>query len=286
MKVLITGLSGFTGRYMADELSAHGHEVIGLSANLLDAPALNDEVKTIVPDAVVHLAGIAFVAHKTAMDFYNTHVQGTLNLLSALANLPHPIQKVLLASSATVYGNSVEGQYSENTPLKPANDYSVSKLAMEYMAWLWREKLPIVIARPFNYTGVGQSANFLLPKVVAHFQAKKPEIELGNIQVWRDFSDVRDVVAAYRKLLESPESKGAINVCSETVYSVGDVLGILQELAGYKITVRVNPQFVRHDEVKILYGSCAKLRSLIGDYNPRPLKETLQWMYSNENSDH
>lgn len=280
MKVLLTGGSGFTGRYMSEELSARGYQVVNLRSRLLDAQGIAVEVAQVEPDYVVHLAGIAFVAHKTPMDFYETHVLGTLNLLKALADCGGGrIKKVLLSSSANVYGNSVAGQYSEATPLKPANDYAVSKVSMEYMAWLWREKLPIVIARPFNYTGIGQSESFLLPKLISHFQNKARSIALGNTYVKRDFSDVRDIVLAYRCLLENDESKGAVNVCSETLYSVEDVLGELKVISGHELEVTVNPQFVRKDEVPVLYGDCSKLRSILGRYAPRPLNETLRWMY-------
>lgn len=279
MRVLITGGTGFTGRYMHAELSANGYEVTNLQCNLMDYVDLEAEVHRLQPNYVVHLAGIAFVAHQTPMDFYETHVLGTLNLLKALATKGgSDLRKVLLASSANVYGNSIAGQYTESTPLKPANDYAVSKLAMEYMSWLWREKLPIVIARPFNYTGVGQSDDFLLPKLVRHFKEKQPSIALGNTFVKRDFSDVRDVVYAYRGLLEASDSKGAVNVCSEHLYSVDDVLAILRDISGHNIQVTVNEQFVRRGEVPVLYGSCERLRQITGNYVPCPLRDTLQWM--------
>lgn len=289
-RVLITGMEGFTGRYLRDEFAAHGWAVFGFGAraqagvanyrqvDLQDLPGLQDYVRQVQPQAVAHLAGIAFVGHNTPFDFYQTHVLGTLNLLSALELCAPNLQKVLLASSANVYGNSVPGVYSETTPLRPANDYAVSKLAMEYMAWLWRDKLPIVIARPFNYTGVGQSRNFLLPKIVGHFQQGLRQIELGNLNVERDFSDVRNVANAYRRLIECPESKGAVNVCSGQVHSIQDVLAIMKELSGYEMEVKVNPAFVRADEVKTLYGSCDRLKGFIGDYQPIELKETLRWM--------
>ena len=136
------------------------------------------------------------------------------NLLDALAVKTNNLQKVLLASTAQVYGNTTPGLHDEAALLKPFNDYGVSKLAMEYMSWLWRDKLPIVIVRPFNYTGVGQGSNFLLPKIIKHVKEKAHHIELGNLHVRRDYSDVRNVASAYMKLVECPDAKGAINICS------------------------------------------------------------------------
>jgi nucleoside-diphosphate-sugar epimerase len=288
-RVLITGIQGFTGHYVSQEFCRANWEVHGFGqksadlpnyyvANLLSLQELEDVIERVQPHAVVHLAGIAFAAHKTAIDFYNTHVLGTLNLLTALANKAINLEKILLASSANVYGSSASGIYDENSPLKPFNDYGVSKLAMEYMAWLWREKLPIVIARPFNYTGVGQSANFLIPKIVLHYQNSCSNIELGNLHVKRDYSDVRDIAHVYRKLVECSSSKGAINVCSGVAYSVMDILQEMKYLTKREITVKINPAFVRSNEVEILYGNKAKLENTIGPVFGRPLQETLSWM--------
>lgn len=196
MKVLITGQNGFTGRYLHAELAAHGHDVVGLQSDLTDATGLAEEMQRVQPDWVAHLAGIAFVGHGEANDFYRVNLMGTRNLLAALAGCGRRPACVLLASSANVYGNSTAGVLREDAPPNPANDYAVSKLAMEHMARLWLDRLPIVIARPFNYTGVGQSESFLLPKIVAHFKRRAEMIELGNLDVWRDFSDVRAVVQA------------------------------------------------------------------------------------------
>ena len=280
MKTLITGLSGFTGRYLRDELLARGHEVVGLESDLTDAAALNAEMKRVRPDWVAHLAGIAFVGHGEPNDFYRVNLMGTRNLLAALAGCGKQPTCVLLASSANVYGNSTEGMIAEDTLPNPVNDYAVSKLAMEYMAWLWLDKLPIVIARPFNYTGVGQSESFLLPKIVEHFRRRAAAIELGNLDVWRDFSDVRAVVQAYRRLLETCPVGQTVNVCSGRAHLLREVLVMVARIADYEIGVRVNPAFVRDNEVKILCGDPSRMRNLIGDWDTPPLEETLRWMLS------
>lgn len=278
MRTLVTGLRGFTGRYLQAELMAYGHEVVGLQADLTDAVALADELKRVRPEWVVHLAGIAFVGHGDQNDFYRVNLMGTRNLLAALANCGRRPECVLLASSANVYGNSTAGVLTEATPLKPINDYAVSKLAMEHMARLWLDRLPIVIVRPFNYTGVGQSESFLIPKIVNHFRRQDKVLELGNLDVWRDFSDVRAVVEAYRRLLEVCPVGETVNVCSGRVHSLREVLTLAESITGHNIEVRVNPAFVRANEVKTLCGDPSRLRSLIGPWQSRPLEETLRWM--------
>jgi nucleoside-diphosphate-sugar epimerase len=195
-----------------------------------------------------------------------------------LATAPHQPRCVLLASSANIYGNTTEGMLDETTALNPANDYAVSKLAMEYMARLWMDKLPIVIARPFNYTGVGQSPAFLLPKIVEHFRRRADVIELGNLDVWRDFSDVRAVAQVYRHLLQVRPVGVTVNVCSGQTHSLREVLGMAQRISGHSLQVRVNPTFVRVNEVKTLCGSPERLRGLIGDWRGPALEETLRWM--------
>jgi nucleoside-diphosphate-sugar epimerase len=150
---------------------------------------------------------------------------------------------------------------------------------MEYMARLWHDKLPIVVARPFNYTGVGQSPQFLLPKIVDHFQRGERVIELGNIDVERDFSDVRRVADAYRRLLDKAPAGGVFNVCSGRAVSLKAVIAMMERIAGYTIEVRVNPAFVRANEVRRLQGDCTRLQAAIGTLDDIPLETTLRWMF-------
>jgi GDP-6-deoxy-D-talose 4-dehydrogenase len=289
-KVLITGIEGFTGKYLAAELAGNGYEVHGITSSrttplanvtvcdICDAPALNAVVASVRPDAVCHLAAIAFVAHGDVDAIYRTNVIGTRNLLEALSRMNHSMQSILLASSANIYGNAAGGVLDEATPAAPANDYAVSKLAMEYMAKLYADRLPITIVRPFNYTGVGQSEGFLIPKIVSHVLRGESMIELGNLDVVRDFSDVRVLVSCYRRLLENHVVGGVFNVCSGRGYALTEILSMIAELTGQKLEVRVNPKFVRANEVKRLIGSRAALDQAIGSVDVIPLWTTLGWM--------
>lgn len=289
-RVLVTGHKGFTGHYVVAALRAAGHEVIGLverpddlespAINLLDREGVARSVAESRPDAVIHLAAIAFVAHGDVDEMYRTNVVGTRHLMEALAALTNAPRAVLLASSANVYGNTDIELLSESVVPAPANDYAVSKLAMEYMAKLWAERLPVILARPFNYTGVGQAENFLLPKIVSHFQRGDQVIELGNIDVARDFQDVRFVADAYVRLLSADAAGQTVNLCSGTSVSLMQIVDTMQEIAGYKIDVRVNPAFVRGNEVARLTGDNRRLRSLIGPLEIIPLRTTLEWMFA------
>lgn len=285
---LVTGCAGFTGRYVSAELAASGYKVVGLShepsagvvaVDLCDRDATIKAVANLIPDVVVHLAAIAFVAHGDADAIYRTNIVGTRNLLEALASSSHLPRTVILASSANIYGNSDAPLLTEDLPAAPANDYAVSKLAMEQMAHLWVDRLPIILARPFNYTGIGQSEKYLLPKIVSHFRRRASVIELGNINVARDFQDVRFVASAYRKLLDADAVGEAVNLCSGHAYTLNEVIQMMEDLAGYRIEVRVNPAFVRANEVARLVGSNEKLERLIGPLDMIPLQQTLQWMY-------
>ncbi|SFU88613.1 NAD-dependent epimerase/dehydratase family protein [Pseudoduganella namucuonensis] len=290
-RALVTGLAGFTGRYVAQELRAAGYRVFGTSVpgheagedmlpvDLTDRAAVAAAVQRVRPDVVVHLAAIAFVGHADIEQIYRVNVVGTRNLLEALAASPHRPSAVLLASSANIYGNAELPVLDEDVKPSPANDYAVSKLSMEYMARLWMDRLPVIITRPFNYTGVGQHENFLLPKIVSHFRRKAAEIELGNLHVWRDFSDVRMVAAAYRALLAGAPAGRAYNICSGTGYSLGEALDMMNRIAGYEIAVRVNPAFVRANEVVRLVGDNSRLAAAVGGIAPVPLEQTLRWMY-------
>jgi len=288
-RALITGIQGFTGQYVAAELAQRGLEVWGTGyheaddsryrrADLLDSACLERVIQEVQPDVVVHLAAIAFVGHDNPDAFYQVNLIGARNLLAALASCEKTPECVLIASSANVYGNTTEGKLSEATPPNPANDYAVSKLAMEHMARLWMDKLPIVITRPFNYTGVGQAENFLLPKIVSHFRRRAEVMELGNLDVWRDFSDVRAVANAYRLLVEARPTGKTVNVCSGHAYSLREIVAMAEQITGHSIRVEVNPAFVRANEVKTLCGDASKLRNLIGEWRQPPLEDTLRWM--------
>lgn len=290
-RALLTGRSGFTGHYVAQELERAGYEVVGLSnesgddkpgsirANLLDREAVRSVVDAVRPNVVLHLAAVAFVAHGDVDEMYRVNVVGTRNLLEALATAEQKPDLVILASSANVYGNAEVEPIAEETPPAPANDYAVSKLAMEHMAKLWMDRLPIVITRPFNYTGVGQSEQFLIPKIISHFRRGERVIELGNTQVARDFGDVRDVARAYLALVQASPVGQTVNISSGVGHSLEEVLDMMADIAGYRITVQVNPAFVRSNEVSRLVGSHARLTARTGWRRQYTLPQTLAWQY-------
>lgn len=298
-KTLVTGAAGFTGRYLSQLLASRGHEVHGIvhhevrdpvagvarlhTADLADRSALARVVDEVAPDHVVHLAAIAFIAHGDVDEMYRANVVGTRQLLDVLAASEATPRSVIMASSANIYGNSRSGVIDESMPPAPANDYGVSKVAAELVGQLYRNSLPLIVARPFNYTGRGQAENFLIPKIVSHARRRAPRIELGNLDVARDFSDVRTVAEAYARLLESPEAiGGTFNICSGRAVSLDDIVQLVMSLSGHQMEVHVNPAFVRADEVKTLTGSAARLKAVVGDFDEITLPETLRWMLEAE----
>jgi GDP-6-deoxy-D-talose 4-dehydrogenase len=281
-KLLITGAKGFTGIYLSAVAQKAGFESISLCSNLNDTQTLEQEILEIKPDFVAHLAGISFVASKDHEAFYRVHALGTSNLLQALSKLQSAPKKILLASSATVYGNSPHPLSTENQQLAPIDHYATSKVAMEEMAKTFFKRLPIIIARPFNYTGPGQKGNFLIPKLVDHFVKKKPFIELGNLNIEREFNDVLMIIDAYIKLLELGTASETYNVCSGQARSLQFVLNALKKITGHDIEIRVNPEFVRTSEVHRMVGNPEKLKNLFQSNGLKlqapALEETLQKM--------
>ena len=296
-RILVTGIDGFTGRYLAPMLAAQGHEVHGLvqcapepshplppgvqalhACDLLDAQGLERVAKDVRPEKVAHLAGIAFIGHGDVGGIYRTNLIGVRYLLAALAAGDTPPESVLLVSSANIYGNTNAGVIDESVPPAPVNDYGVSKLAMEYMAAIWNARLPITVVRTFNYTGIGQSEDFLLPKIVSHFRRRAAVLELGNLDVERDFSDVRTVADCYRRLLDANAVGQVLNVCSGVGHTLRGVLQMASEITGHVPEIRVNPAFVRANEVQKLVGSRAALERAIGPVSGPSLRDTLRWM--------
>lgn len=263
MKILLTGADGFTGRPFTQLAVAAGHTVEPLLADLTNPVALQQQVLASAPDAVVHLAAISFVGHADDNGFYAVNVIGTTNLLAALVQLPKRPHRVLLASSANIYGNCTQSPIAEDQPPAPVNHYAMSKLAMEHMAGTYADRLSLVITRPFNYTGPGQGVNFVIPKLVEHFAQRAPSIALGNLDVEREFNDVQTVCGAYLQLLQHGVPGEAYNVCSGQPYTLQHVIDTLARITGHQIKVEVNPAFVRANEVHRLCGSPDKLQALL-----------------------
>ena len=292
-RVLITGIDSFTGLHLSRYLLARGFEVFGTSMSDSDAlgvlrcdiTSMVDCVRSIEqvrPDYVIHLAGISFVGHADVGAFYHVNVLGTENVLRALCSVGAPVKKVVVASSATVYGNQgVEVLHESLTP-SPVGHYAISKLAMEHVVHGFEDRLSVVVVRPFNYTGVGQGEQFLVPKIVSHFKRNAKVIKLGNLYVSREFNHVDMMCEIYHRLLISSATSCVVNACSGVVESLLGIVGLMNELAGYKIDVQVNPAFVRANEIKSLSGSTEHLWALIGRVDPIPIAETLAEMYHSE----
>ena len=290
-KVLITGIDSFTGDYLSSYLRESDYEVYGTSLFSEDVKKYKCDItkkedvlnvlKVVKPDFIIHLSGISFAAHGSMEDFYKVNTIGTTNILDALIELDLNPLKIILASSATIYGNQGIEVLDESLCPMPANHYGASKYAMECLTKNYFNKLNIIITRPFNYTAKGQAEHFLIPKIVKHFKEKKETIELGNLDVSREFNDIGFVCEVYKKLLECKANSEVVNISSNRGIKLLDVIDMMNEIAGYKIKVEVNPAFVRQDEIKSLTGSTQKLFGMIGKIEQKNFEETLKDMFEN-----
>jgi len=285
LRILLTGADGFTGRPFAAQARSAGHEVVPLRSDLADREGLLQEVLEAQPEAVVHLAAISFVGHAAEQAFYAVNVIGTTNLLDALVQLPERPRRVLLASSANVYGNSEQSPLEETQPPAPVNHYAMSKLAMEYMARTYADRLDLIISRPFNYTGPGQDPNFLIPKLAEHFAARAPCVPLGNLMVEREFNDIRMICDAYLLLLTYGEPGETYNVCSGRPHTLRHVIDTFEQITGHSMKIEIDSRFVRPNEVHRLCGNPGKLNK-VADLHGSPLRmpslrDTLESMLLN-----
>ena len=278
LRMLVTGADGFTGVHFVKQAREAGYDVFAFNADLTNPQAVQAQVDAATPDVVVHLAGISFVGHDKPSAFYDVNVIGTLNLLDALLKLPHRPKRILLASSANVYGNCEQSPISEIQSPAPLNHYAMSKLAMEHLAMTYADRLSLFFVRPFNYTGPGQIESFVIPKIVSHFKRQATTIELGNLTVEREYNDVRMVTDAYLKLLDKAAAGEIYNICSGKTYTLHQVIEALVELTGHQMNVVVNPAFVRANELHRLCGDVSKLHKTIGMHDPIALQNTLRWM--------
>lgn len=288
--VFITGIDGFTGNHLEAELVKQGFQVYGstfkkpenpnhFQCNILEKEQLEVVFDKTKPAYVIHLAAISFVASENIPMMYETNIIGTLNVLDVLASAGFPIKKVLVASSAAVYGN-IGNELSEQMMPRPVNHYGNSKLAMENMVANYFEKLNIIITRPFNYTGPGQEEHFLIPKIISHFKTKEEVIELGNTGTYREYNDVRFVCKLYVDLLKAQSVSETVNVGSGKTYSIKQILQTIEDLTNHNIRVEINPKFVRANEILELKSDTRNLKKILNrkSLGTYPLKETLESM--------
>jgi GDP-4-dehydro-6-deoxy-D-mannose reductase len=288
VRVLITGISGFAGPWVARAFARAGHEVHGLVRGPgpwprlaavplaqgalhragLEADELTTAVRELAPDGIVHLAALSSVpaAEQDPPAAYRANVGGTLALLAAV-RAEAPRARVLVVGSGDVYGavRAEELPVVEETALRPLTVYGASKAAADLAAAQWARAygLAIVRARPFNHTGPGQDAAFVcsaIARQLARIEAgrQEPVLRLGNLDSVRDFSDVRDVAAAYVALVERGRAGEAYNVCSGEGVSVAEIVAILRAHARVPVRVHSDPGLRRSNDVPRLVGSHAR----------------------------
>jgi GDP-4-dehydro-6-deoxy-D-mannose reductase len=293
MRVLVTGASGFVGRWMVEELRGVGHEVIATPPHdrldINDQPAVAALINTARPEGVIHLAGMAF-GPDASLDpegAERVNVRGTSTLLEAARSLsPRPV--ILVAGSAEVYGapNPTDLPIDESAVTNPRNAYGRTKLAQEEVALSAAEAsdLTLAVTRSFNHTGPGQRPGFVAPalarRLLAAQEAGKVEIAVGNIDVRRDIGDVRDVARAYRLILEGLSagqitSGSVLNVATGRSVLIRDILETLADLIGVAVRPRVDASLVRANDPPEIVGDASRLKALTG-WEPRiPLRQTL-----------
>lgn len=287
MRALITGVDGFVGYYLAQHLLEQGDEVYGttilsgyqnpeikvISMNLLDKEQVNEVIEQIKPDAVYHLAGQSAVGlswEKPELTM-SINVNGTLHLLEAIKNSCKEA-KVLIIGSSDQYGPvKVEDcPIKEERPLNPVSPYGVSKMTQEQMAKLYAKSysMNIVMVRAFNHIGPRQGKNF----VVADFASKiaeiergaEPVIKVGNLEAYRDFTDVRDIVCGYHLLMMKGHAGEVYNIGSGTPIKIREVLDRLISLSTHEITVEIDESKLRPIDVPLVQCDNSKIKAHTG----------------------
>lgn len=274
-KVLITGINGFTGKYLKLYLEQNNYDVYGISnqvnenerknyqCDILNKTQLISILNKIQPNYIIHLAAISFVQHSNIEEIYNVNVIGTQNLLDAAIEIKSYLKKVIIASSATVYGNQSDFVLNENLCPNPINHYGISKLSMEFVTKTYFEKLPIIITRPFNYTAPGHGEHFVIPKIAKAFNNKEENIELGNINVFREYNAINFVCEVYYKLMLTETTSEIVNIASGKTHSLNEVIRLFEKATNHKINIIINQDFVRKDEIERLAGDNQKLLKII-----------------------
>ena len=286
MRALITGGKGFVGQWLSAHLKDRGDDVaiIDLETDVADGAAVRRVMSDVRPDAVYHLAAMTHVGDswEHPSQVLRVNVLGTAEILAAARAIPE-LPRVLVVSSAEVYGVVGTDQLplDEHTATLPASPYAASKLAAEAVALqAWRGYgQPVMVVRPFNHIGPGQSPNFFVPalakRIVEARRAGAGSLPVGTLTTRRDFTDVRDVVVAYRRLMEAGEPGGVYNVCSGRDVAMAEVAHDLLRLAGADLELVTDPALVRPVDVPRLRGDATLLRETTGWLPVIPLATTL-----------
>ena len=295
-RCLVTGASGFVGPHLRALLLAGGHDVWTtdrtdagheqhLRCELLDAAAVRDVLAAARPEWIFHLAGLSSVAYSFTHPGEVLHVNlvGACNVFEAMRAVT-PRARILVVGSAEEYGavDAARQPIHEDEPFRPASPYAVSKAAQELLAQQYAAShgLDVVLARSFNHSGPGQSDRFVLPgfaRQIAMVEQgrQEPLLLVGNLDVWRDFLDVRDVVRAYAHLLAHGDSRTAYNVCRGEAARVGDLLDGLVRRARVTLRTEVDPERWRPSDLPVLRGDPGRLRSRTGWAPELTLDQTL-----------
>lgn len=290
-KLLVTGLSGFVGQQLLQHPRRAKWQLLDYSRlELLDPDSLSETLQGDCPDAVIHLAGQTFVpeAFRAPRQTIEINLLGTLNLLQALKQSGFG-GSFLYVSSGDVYGQVAEADLPihESLPPRPRNPYAVSKVAAELLClqWSYLEPWRIMVARPFNHIGPGQRADFVIPAVASQLVRirrgqQAPRIEVGDVDVTRDFLDVRDVLSAYFHLLENGRNGETYNVCSGMEYRVRDLIEQMVELTNLDVELLQDPARMRPSEQRRVAGNSWKLQQQTGWTPGISITESLQSILS------
>jgi nucleoside-diphosphate-sugar epimerase len=288
--VLITGGAGFTGRRLARRLRQDGHDVAALSrhaadagtvvADLCDVDAATRVLSRLRPRAIIHLAGVAAPSHNDIAEMYAANVIGTANLFSAITAAKAEPDIVIVASSGQIYAPAKDATpLAEDARLAPSSHYAVSKHATEEIAALYVRRFRIIVTRAFNYTGPGQDASFLVPKIVRHYVERRGEIRLGNLDLYRDISDVERAVEAFARLVSRAIAPTVVNVSSGRAVHLAEILTIMEEISLHRLRIVTDPAFLRADEPRYIIGSPVRLEGLVGPLPNPEFRDTLARMY-------
>jgi GDP-4-dehydro-6-deoxy-D-mannose reductase len=296
MRALVTGGKGFVGQWLAAHLAEQGDDVavIDLETDVADGAAVRPVIEDVGPDAVYHLAAMTHVGEswENPSQVLRVNVLGTAEVLAA-ARAVRPDARVLVVSSAEVYGIVGPEQLplDEAAATVPASPYAASKLAAEAVAFqAWRGYgQAVVVVRPFNHIGPGQSPAFFVPalarRIVEARRTGASALSVGTLTTRRDFTDVRDVVAAYRLLMERGVPGDVYNVCTGVDVSMAEVAAQLLALAGAELSLETDPALVRPVDVPVLRGDATRLRRATGWVPRITLATTLADVLASAESD-
>lgn len=280
-RILVIGSRGFIGKHVINafrnEINIDLYQGYDFNLDINNINSFKKAFNNIKPDVIINLAAFSHLDKSDFNKIFKLNCFSIIDILDFL--IKNNFQgRFINTSSALVYGTKTKGIISENSSLNPEHTYAVAKASIDNLFQIIQNEIQATSVRPFNCIGIGHRSDYVVPKIIKHFQNKNRFIELGDIDSERDFIDVRDVGRMYKYCSKISGSLPAINLCSGRSTSIKTIIKILEKISNHTMEIKINQKYIRNIDSKRMQGDNTLIKSLGFKYK-HSIEDTLEWIY-------